>query len=64
VPGGDNRHVRLRTPDGDVLGYAEPGFADAAVDDVVQFERVGFARVDAHEDAGDAEASVAYFAHS
>ncbi|MFB6123141.1 MAG: glutamate--tRNA ligase [Haloferacaceae archaeon] len=51
--------LRLRTMDGDVTGVAEPDFAAAAVDDVVQFERVGFARVDAH---GDDE-SVAYFAH-
>ncbi|WP_435070009.1 glutamate--tRNA ligase [Haloplanus sp. C73] len=51
--------VRLRTMDGDVTGVAEPGFADTAVDEMVQFERVGFARVDAHDDAE----SVAYFAH-
>jgi glutamyl-tRNA synthetase len=72
VPATESRSVRLRTPDGDVHGYAEPGFADAAVDEVVQFERVGFARVDAHADetvdddgsAGDGEErSVAYFAH-
>ncbi|SDZ85268.1 glutamyl-tRNA synthetase [Haloplanus vescus] len=54
----DGVSVRLRTMDGDVTGVAEPGFADTAVDDVVQFERVGFARVDAHGDE-----SVAYFAH-
>jgi glutamyl-tRNA synthetase len=61
VPARDNRPVRLRTPDGDVSGFAEPGFADAAVDDVVQFERVGFARVDDHRD--DESLSVAYFTH-
>ncbi|AZH25180.1 glutamate--tRNA ligase [Haloplanus aerogenes] len=59
APADDNVSVRLRTMDDDVTGVAEPGFADTAVDDVVQFERVGFARVDAH---GDDE-SVAYFAH-
>ncbi|MDH5019882.1 glutamate--tRNA ligase [Halobacterium rubrum] len=59
VPADDNVEVRLRTMDGDATGYAEPGFADQSVDTVVQFVRVGFARVDAH----DAEASVAYFTH-
>ena len=51
--------ARMRTPDGDVRGVAEPEFADAAVDDVVQFERIGFVRVDHH--AG--EESVVYWAH-
>ncbi|WP_129116415.1 glutamate--tRNA ligase [Halegenticoccus tardaugens] len=51
--------VTMRTPDGDVTGRAEPDFADAEIDDVVQFERVGFARVDAHDEDG----SVVYFAH-
>ena len=50
--------VRLRTPTGDETGVAEPGFADAAADEVVQFERVGFARVDA-----PGPDAVAYFAH-
>ena len=49
--------VTLET-DGDVTGVAEPALADAAVDDVVQFERVGFARIDALDDE-----AVAYFAH-
>jgi glutamyl-tRNA synthetase len=55
----DGVPVRLRTMDGDVTGVAEPAFAEAAVDDVVQFERVGFARVDRH----DEDESVAYFTH-
>jgi len=59
APADDNVSVRLRTMDGDVTGVAEPEFADTAVDDVVQFERVGFARVDAHHD----DESVAYLAH-
>jgi glutamyl-tRNA synthetase len=59
VPAGENVRIRMRTMDGDVTGYAEPDFADAAVDDVVQFERVGFARVDRRE--GDE--TVTYFAH-
>jgi len=55
----DNQPTRLRTMDGDVDGFAEPGLAAYAPDDLVQFERVGFARIDRHEDAG----TVAYFAH-
>ncbi|MCF2208246.1 glutamate--tRNA ligase [Halobacterium salinarum] len=60
VPAEHNVDVRLRTMDGDVTGYAEPGFADRDADEIVQFVRVGFARVDAHRDGG---ASVAYFTH-
>jgi glutamyl-tRNA synthetase len=59
VPGDEHVEVRLRTMDGDATGYAEPGFADRSVDTVVQFVRVGFARVDDH----GPEESVAYFAH-
>jgi glutamyl-tRNA synthetase len=59
VPAEDNVPVRLRTMDGDVEGHAEPGFAETEPDEVVQFERVGFARVDRHEQ----DESVAYFAH-
>jgi glutamyl-tRNA synthetase len=51
--------VRMRTPDGDVAGVAEPEFADTAVGDVIQFERIGFVRVDDHADGG----SVVYLAH-
>jgi glutamyl-tRNA synthetase len=58
VPAEGGVPLRLRTPDGDVTGVAEPALADAAVDDVVQFERVGFARIDALDDD-----AVAYFAH-
>ena len=59
VPADENRPVTVRTVSGTFEGVAEPGFADTAVDEVVQFERVGFVRVDDH---GDDE-SVAYFAH-
>jgi len=59
APDGGTVPVRMRTPDGDVTGVAEPDFADAAVDDVVQFERIGFARIDSHGDDG----SVVYWAH-
>ena len=59
VPTEENVPVTLRTPEGDVEGLAEPGFVDADVDEVVQFERIGYARVDEHGEDG----SVAYFAH-
>ncbi|MFB6092283.1 MAG: glutamate--tRNA ligase [Haloquadratum sp.] len=71
APAADNVPVRMRTPDGDVTGVAEPDFAETDVDDVIQFERIGFARVDAHDAdgseggdtaRGDGE-SVVYWAH-
>ncbi|MFW6436775.1 MAG: glutamate--tRNA ligase [Halococcoides sp.] len=57
VPAEDHREVRLRTPDGDLTGYAEPGLEAYDPDAMVQFERVGFARIDA------TDPWVAYFAH-
>ncbi|MFW6376886.1 MAG: glutamate--tRNA ligase family protein, partial [archaeon] len=51
--------VRMRTMNGDVEGVAEPEFADTTVDEVVQFERIGFVRVDDHGWDG----SVVYYAH-
>ncbi|MFB6162836.1 MAG: glutamate--tRNA ligase, partial [Halococcoides sp.] len=45
VPADRAHPVRLRTPDGDVSGYAEPGLAAYDADAMVQFERVGFARI-------------------
>jgi glutamyl-tRNA synthetase len=59
VPASAGVPVRMRTVDGDVSGRAEPDFGEVAVDELVQFERVGFARVDA---AGDDE-TVVYYAH-
>ena len=59
VPADDARRVLLRTPTGDVEAAAEAGLAAYEPDDVVQFERVGFARVDAQEE----DRTVAYFAH-
>ena len=59
VPADDNLPVRLRTMDGDVTGRAESGLAATDADEIVQFERIGFARIDEH---GDGE-TVAYFAH-
>ncbi len=77
VPADDNVPVRMRTVHGDVLGYAEPGFADYEPDDLVQFERVGFVRYDrdtaadadadadgdAEADTGAADETVVYYAH-
>ncbi|GAA0201591.1 glutamate--tRNA ligase [Haladaptatus pallidirubidus] len=59
VPAEENVPVRMRTMDGDVKGYAEPDFTDADVDDIVQFERVGFVRVDSQDDGE----IVTYYAH-
>lgn len=59
VPADTSVPVRLRTPDGAVKGQAEPGLRDDAVDDMIQFERVGFARIDAIE----SDSVVCYFAH-
>ncbi|MFA9417599.1 glutamate--tRNA ligase [Natrinema sp. HArc-T2] len=59
VPAEESVPVRMRTMDGDVSGHAEPGVADLEPDEVVQFERVGFARIDRHED----EETVAYYTH-
>ncbi len=59
VPAASNVPLRLRTMDGDVSGHAERGVVDYDPDALVQFERIGFARVDRHE----SEETVAYFAH-
>ncbi|SFK85938.1 glutamyl-tRNA synthetase [Halogranum rubrum] len=59
VPADDTVSVTMRTAEGDVTGEAEPDFADADVDEVVQFERIGFVRVD--EQNGDE--SVVYWTH-
>ena len=59
VPAGDSVDVELRTPDGTVAGYAEPDLSDYDPDAMVQFERVGFARIDGSED----DRTVAYYAH-
>jgi glutamyl-tRNA synthetase len=57
--GSESVPVRMRTPDGDVTGRAEPGLAEYDVDDLVQFERVGFVRIDRH----DEDETVVYYAH-
>ena len=58
----DGPELRLRTTDRDVSGVAEPGLRNYDTDAVVQFERIGFARLD--KVAGDSDTeSVAYFTH-
>ncbi|ELY57232.1 glutamate--tRNA ligase [Natronococcus jeotgali] len=64
VPAAESVPVRMRTMDGDVSGRAEPGVADLAADEMVQFERVGFARIDTPSGEADgSEAVLAYYAH-
>ena len=58
VPAAESVPLRLRTMDGDELGHTEPKTETYEPGAVVQFERIGFARVDRHGDE-----SVAYFAH-
>ena len=59
VPATASVPVRMRTPEGDVTGRAEPGVSGLESDEVVQFERVGFARIDRH----DPDETVVYYAH-
>lgn len=61
APASESVAVRMRTPDGDVRGHAEPGVGDLESDEMVQFERVGFARIDRHDD--EEEETVVYYAH-
>ncbi|MFC7115034.1 glutamate--tRNA ligase [Natronoarchaeum sp. GCM10025703] len=63
VPAAESVPVRMRTMGGDISGRAEPGFAERAPDEILQFERVGFVRVDDIDPAGEAEA-VVYYTHS
>ncbi|MDZ7850643.1 MAG: glutamate--tRNA ligase [Halodesulfurarchaeum sp.] len=51
--------VRMHTMDGIVTGRAEPGLEDHDADEVVQFERIGFARIDGRTD----DETVTYFTH-
>jgi len=59
VPADGSVQVRLRTMDGDLRGYGEPGVGEYGSDEMLQFERVGFARIDRHEGGK----TIAYFAH-
>ncbi|UTF52679.1 glutamate--tRNA ligase [Natronosalvus rutilus] len=61
APATESVPLTLRTMDGDVEGRAEPEVGDLDPDDVVQFERVGFARIDEVEEVGDEV--IAYYAH-
>jgi glutamyl-tRNA synthetase len=60
VPVEGSVSVRLRTPDGDVPCFAEPGITDYDPGDLLQFERVGFVRVDRHTD----RETVCYYMHA
>jgi glutamyl-tRNA synthetase len=60
VPADTAVPTRMRTMDGDVTGYAEPGISDYDPDDLLQFVRVGFIRIDRHDDTE----SVTYYTHS
>ncbi len=59
VPARESVPVRMRTIEGDVAGRAEPGLEALEADETVQFERIGFARID---DVTDEEI-LAYYAH-
>ncbi|MFB6105800.1 MAG: glutamate--tRNA ligase [Halobacteriaceae archaeon] len=61
VPDAGSVPVVLRTMEGDVPGRAEPAVATDDPGDVVQFERVGFARLDRRAEGEDP--AVAYYAH-
>ncbi|ELZ55060.1 MULTISPECIES: glutamate--tRNA ligase [Halorubrum] len=71
APADEGLETLLRTVDGDVRGIAEPALADVDPDTVVQFVRVGFARIDAFDpEATDetdgpngSEDLLAYYAH-
>ncbi len=58
VPAAESIPLTLRTPDGDITGQAEPTLTDVTVDDMIQFERVGFARIDRATPE-----YIAYYAH-
>ena len=51
-------HCTLRTPEGDIEGLAEPLVKNKS-GKVIQFERVGFARIDTVDESGIR----AYFSH-
>ena len=59
VPAAESVPVQMRTMEGVVHGWAEPGLDEHAPDDIVQFERIGFARID---DRKDGE-TITYFTH-
>ncbi|WP_136687719.1 glutamate--tRNA ligase [Halorhabdus amylolytica] len=69
VPATRSVPARLRTTEGDVTGHVEPGLLTYDEGEMVQFVRVGFARIDAvpeatdPTDVGGDDELVAYFAH-
>ncbi len=67
VPAAESVSLTLRTPDGDVTGWAEPEVGSLEPGALVQFERVGFARIDAVDAGGTDHATdasvVAYYTH-
>jgi glutamyl-tRNA synthetase len=71
APADEGLDTLLRTVEGDVRGIAEPALAEVDPDTVVQFVRVGFARIDAFEPEATDEADgpdgsedlLAYYAH-
>jgi glutamyl-tRNA synthetase len=63
VPAAESVAVRLRTMEDDVDGHAEPDVAALDADELVQFERVGFARIDRTAREGADEPIVAYYTH-
>ncbi len=58
VPGDEAVDVKMWTMDGPVAGYAEPDVAECEVNEVVQFERIGFVRIDEISNS-----VVTYYAH-
>ncbi|WP_330631366.1 glutamate--tRNA ligase [Halocatena halophila] len=58
VPATDNIPVELKTMDGTVSGHAEPGVQSYDPGEELQFERVGFVRIDERNSP-----VVAYFSH-
>ena len=69
VPATTSVPARLRTTEGDVTGHVEPGLLTHEEDEMVQFVRIGFARLDDVPEATDPmeldedDELVAYFAH-
>ncbi len=61
VPAEGAVDTRLRTMSGDIAGSAEPGVADYESDELLQFERICFARLDINP--SDDDELVAYYAH-
>ncbi len=55
-----NVKVRIVTPEGDLKGLAERSVSDLRVGDLLQFERIGFGRVDEKNE----REIIVYFAHS